>query len=114
VPVPFGVVTLTAPLAPVPTIAVIPVAESTTKEEAATPPNLTEVVPVKFVPEIVTDVPFAPEVGVNDDTVGTRLDPITFLRIETLSVEPLAEAMSGLPSASISPTATNIGYSAEA
>src|SRR2546423_12414100 len=50
VAVPLFVVMLTSPLAPAPTIAVMPVAESTVNNAAFTPPNLTAVAPGKFVP----------------------------------------------------------------
>ena len=72
--VPPGVVTLTLPDAPVPTTAVILVAELTVKEEAATPPILTAVAPIKFVPLIVIDVPALPLVGVNEVIVGGGVD----------------------------------------
>jgi hypothetical protein len=65
VPVPAAVVTEIGPVtAPVGTVAVISVAETTWCVEAPTPPNLTEVAPLKLVPVIVTDVPTGPEVGV--------------------------------------------------
>ena len=51
---PFDVVTLTLPVAPVPTTAVMLVALTTVNEEAVVPPKLTAVAPVKFVPVIVT------------------------------------------------------------
>ena len=51
---PFDVVTLTLPVAPAPTTAVILVALTTVNEVAAVPPKLTAVAPVKFVPVIVT------------------------------------------------------------
>ena len=51
---PFDVVTLTLPVAPVPTTAVMLVALTTVNEVAAVPPKLTAVAPVKFVPVIVT------------------------------------------------------------
>jgi hypothetical protein len=70
VPVPIGVVTVILPVtAPAGTTAVILVDELTTKV-AETPPNLTEVVPVKFVPLIVTEVPTGPDIGENDEIVG--------------------------------------------
>ena len=70
VPVPLGVVTVILPVtAPAGTTAVILVDEFTTKV-AETPPNLTEVVPVKFVPLIVTEVPTGPDIGENDEIVG--------------------------------------------
>jgi len=74
--VPPGVVTLTLPDAPVPTTAVILVAELTVNDEAATPPKLIEVAPVKFVPVIVIDALAAPLVGVNDVIVGGRIGRI--------------------------------------
>ena len=74
---PPGVVTLTFPDTPDPTTAVILVAELTVNEVAATPPKLTAVAPVKFVPVIVIDVPVPPLVGVNAVTVGggTNVNP---------------------------------------
>jgi len=54
--IPPGVVTATAPAAPAPTTAVMLVALTTVNEAAATPPNVTEVAPVKFVPVMVTVV----------------------------------------------------------
>src|SRR4030095_2127192 len=68
--VPAGVVTLTLPVTPVPTTAVILVAELTVNEEAATPPKFTAVVPAKLFPVIVIDVPVPPLDGVNDVIVG--------------------------------------------
>ena len=67
---PFAVVTLTLPVAPAPTTAVILVALTTVNEVAAVPPKLTAVVPVKFVPVIVTVCPVPAEVGLNDAIVG--------------------------------------------
>ena len=66
---PPGVVTLTLPDAPVPTTAVI-VVELAVKEDAATPPKFTAVVPVKLFPVIVIDVPVPPLDGVNEVIVG--------------------------------------------
>ena len=51
---PFDVVTLILPVAPVPTTAVMLVALTTVNDVAAVPPKLTAVAPVKFVPVIVT------------------------------------------------------------
>jgi hypothetical protein len=63
VPVPAGVVTLSGPVvAPAGTVALIAVAEVTVKL-ALVPLNRTVVVPVKFVPLIVTVAPTAPLVG---------------------------------------------------
>jgi len=67
--VPSGVVTVTFPVAPSPTMAVIWVSESTVKLAASVPPNLTSV-PVKLVPVMVTSVPVPPDVGLNDVMVG--------------------------------------------
>ena len=72
--VPPRVVTLTLRDVPAPTTAVILVAELTANEEAATPPKLTAVVPVKLVPLIVTDVPAPPLDGVNDVIVGIGIN----------------------------------------
>src|SRR4029453_2025156 len=77
--VPPGVVTLILPVvAPVGTVAVICVAESTWNVVAVVVLNFTElvvkvaplIVPLKFVPVIVTDVPTGPKVGVNELIVG--------------------------------------------
>jgi hypothetical protein len=79
VAVPPGVVTEILPVvAPVGTVAVICVAESTWNVVAAVVLNFTELVvkfvpltvPLKFVPVIVTDVPTGPEAGVNVEIVG--------------------------------------------
>jgi hypothetical protein len=75
--VPPGVVTLTLPVDPEPTTAVIWVAEFTIKEEAAVPPKLTAVAPVKFVPVSVTVDPLPAVVGVNDPIAGAGLFPAT-------------------------------------
>ncbi len=66
VAVPSGVVTLTEPVAPVSTTAFIVVALTTVKDFAATPPKLTAVAPVKFVPVMVTVRPFPELTGVNE------------------------------------------------
>ena len=67
---PFDVVTLTLPVAPAPTTAVILVALTTVNEVAAVPPKLTAVAPVKLVPDIVTVCPVPAEVGLNEVIVG--------------------------------------------
>lgn len=88
VPVPLAFVTVIGPLvAPTGTTAVSLVDETTLKLVAATPPNLTEVVPVKFVPSIVTVVPLGPLVGENDVIVG---DPagVTVKLPELVAVPP--------------------------
>ena len=61
--VPVALVTEITPDVPVPTVAVIVVGETTVNEVAAVPPKVTEVVPVKFVPAIVTTVPAGPLAG---------------------------------------------------
>ena len=70
--VPFVVVTVTSTV-PVPDgeSAVIVVSLTKVKLEAAVPPNVTAVAPVKPVPVIVTRLPPAvgPEVGLTPDTV---------------------------------------------
>ena len=71
--VPPGVVTLILPDAPLPTMAVMLVAELTVNEVAAIPPKLTEVVPVKLVPVIVIDSPTAPLAGVKKVIVGAGI-----------------------------------------
>jgi len=70
VAVPPAVVTSIGPsVAPLGTVAVIDVADSTVKD-ALVPLNVTDDAPVKFVPVIVTPVPTGPLVGVNDEMVG--------------------------------------------
>jgi len=65
-------VTSTVPV-PAGDVAVIDVAELTTKLAALVAPNFTAVAPVRLVPVIVTEVPPAvgPEVGAIDVTVGS-------------------------------------------
>ena len=75
VAVPLGVVTLMVPVLPLPTTAVIIVAELTVKLAAVVPPKLTAVAPVRFVPFIVTTVPLAPDVGVNVPMIGAAPVP---------------------------------------
>ena len=72
VAVPPGVVTWIGPLplAPLGTMAVIWVLETTVKLVAAVPLKVTEVAPVKLVPLMVTWVPTGPLVGVNEVIVG--------------------------------------------
>ena len=70
VPTPPGVVTLTLPVAPAPTTAEILVAELTLNVVAATPPKLTTLAPVKFVPVIVIVAPVPALIGVKDVIVG--------------------------------------------
>lgn len=73
VPVPPGVVTETLPVAPpAATTALICVGEIIIKLAAAVPPKLTAVVPMKFVPVIVTVAAPAALVGVKLVMVGVR------------------------------------------
>lgn len=83
VAVPPGVVTETFPDAPAPTTAVILVADTTINEVAAVPPKLTAVVPMKFVPVMVTVVPLGPVVGVKLVIVGGRAT----VKLELLVIE---------------------------
>jgi hypothetical protein len=71
----LGVVTRIRPVvAPDGTVAVIRVELVTTNPGAFTLLKVTEVVPVKFVPLIVTDVPTGPDVGENELIVGAVPD----------------------------------------
>jgi len=67
---PLAVVTLTFPVAPVPTMAVIFVGLTIVNEVAATPPKLTDVVPEKLLPMIEIVVFLPAEAGVNEVIVG--------------------------------------------
>ena len=71
VPVPVGATTVIGPVVvPAATVAVIWVAELTTKLAAAVPLKLTDVLPVKLVPAIITTVPARPPEGVKLLIVG--------------------------------------------
>lgn len=74
---PPGVVTLTLPLAPVPTTARICVSESRVKLAAEVVPKFTDSAPVRFAPVIITIVPELPMVGENAVMRGAfrRLKP---------------------------------------
>jgi len=78
-PLPPVPVTVTAPVEPLPTTAVIWVVETTVKELAAVPPNVTEVMAVKFVPVIVTVCPLVAELGLIAETVGAAAEAINVL-----------------------------------
>src|SRR5258707_14619944 len=67
-PLPLGVLTVMAPLDPLPTAAVITLSLTTVKEAAAVAPKLTAVAPVKPGPFMVIGLPLAPPVGVNPYT----------------------------------------------
>ena len=71
-------------------------------EDAATPPKLTAVAPVKFNPDIITDCPAEVEVGLKAVITGC---PTWFLKTDTVLSLPLSSAISGFPSPSKSPTA---------
>ena len=70
VAIPPGVVTVSVPLAPLPTVMLIVAAVVTVKEAAAVPPTTTAVAPVKLAPVMVTTVPAVPLVGVNEVIIG--------------------------------------------
>lgn len=70
VAVPPFATTVTLPVVPAPTVAVICVGESTVYELTAVLPILTDVTPLKFVPRTVTTVPAPPVVGENALMLG--------------------------------------------
>ena len=70
VPVPPGLVTATEPEVPAATVAVMVVALSTVKAEAAVPPKVTPVMSMKFVPVMVTTPNPPALVGVKEEMVG--------------------------------------------
>ena len=95
--VPPGVVTLTLPLVPLATTAVMLVALTKEKDVAAVPPKPTTVTPVKLVPVMVTVAPVAAEVGVKEVMVGVGIyvNPVRLavppgVVTDTLPVVPLA------------------------
>ena len=67
---PLGVVRLTAPVAPVPTTAMMEVEETTVKDVTGVPPSVIIEVLSKFVPVILMSVPAAAVVGVKEVMVG--------------------------------------------
>jgi hypothetical protein len=91
--VPPDVVTLSGPVvAPAGTVAWIAVAEVTVKV-AAVPLNATDVVPVKFVPPIVTVAPTAPLVGLKLVIVGELATTVNALAL--VAVPPDVVTLSG-------------------
>ena len=84
VAVPPGAVTLTLPLVPLATTAVMEVALTTLNEVAAVPPKLTAVAPVKLVPVIFTVSPLVADVGVNELMTGARIN----VNPESVAVPP--------------------------
>ena len=93
VAVPAGVVTLTLPLVPDATTAVIWVKEFTVKELAAVPPKLTAVAPVKLVPVITTETPVPELVGVKEEMAGGDTTKTQAAPVLELSVFPPASAV---------------------
>src|SRR2546423_11829123 len=92
--VPFGVTTVTStvvPAVPAGAVTVICVALLTVTPVAATVPNLTEVAPVKLVPERTTELPPAagPVVGLRPDTDGAVGGVLEQLTVPASSVDPL-------------------------
>jgi len=85
---PLGVVTPTTPLEPLPTIAVIWVAEFTVKLCAAVPPKLTAVAPIKLVPVITTEVPLPQEVGEKELIIGTEEDAEPNVKLDEELADP--------------------------
>ena len=71
----------TIPL-PLPTTAVIVVSFRTVMEVAGTPPKLTEVAPEILAPVIVSIVPAHPIMGVKEEIVGGKLQPVGTLAIK--------------------------------
>ena len=71
--VPPGVVKLTAPDEPAPTMAIIEVEETTVNDVTDVPPNVIADVPLKLVPVIVMSVPAAAVVGANAVIVGAGM-----------------------------------------
>ena len=67
---PPGVVTDTIPEAPAPTTAFIPPGLTTVKDVAGTPPKLTAVAPLRFVPVIEMVLPVPPNTGEKEAIVG--------------------------------------------
>jgi hypothetical protein len=88
--VPPPVVILIAPEDPEPTTPVMVVPESTVNEEAAVPPKLTPVTPVKLVPVMVTTVPGFPDTGENEVIVGPALINVND---ENVAVPPPVETL---------------------
>ena len=103
-------VTLTSPVAPFATIAVIPVAESIVNEDAATPPKSTAATLVKLDPLIVTLVPAIPDVGANELIDGDGPVLIAFFKIEIVKTSEFPDVISGFSSWSRSATAMEKGF----
>ena len=74
---PIGVVTEIVPVVPPPTVAVICVAEFTTKLLTAVPPMLTAVAPVRLVPVMTTVLPMQAVAGENVLIIGSAEATVT-------------------------------------
>ncbi len=90
VAVPPGVVTLTLPVAPFATTAVMLVALPTLNDEAAVSPKLMAVAPVKLVPVMVTVSPPTADVGVKEAMAGAGGETVTFFTVGEAAVQPFA------------------------
>lgn len=89
-PAGFATEILTAPRgAPAGTVAWIWVVEFTMKL-AATALNVTDVVPTKLAPVMVTVVPTGPLAGVNDEIVGAKADGVVTVKLGISSAEVVA------------------------
>jgi hypothetical protein len=93
---PPGVVTITLPVEPVPTVTVMLMAEFAVIV-AGVPPRVTEVAPVKFLPVITTEAPSAADFGANVVMTGAAINvnPVNVptpwgVVTETLPVAPVA------------------------
>ena len=95
-------VTLILPVvAPFGTVALIEVADRM-KNDAATPLNLTELAPLRYVPLSVTEAPVGPLAGVKLEIVGGSDGVTTYeLRLETVAVGSVT-----LPSPVVAPAGT--------
>jgi hypothetical protein len=71
--VPPGVVRLTAPVEPVPTIAIMEVDERTVNDDTGVPPSITSNVLLKLVPVILINAPAAAVVGAKEIIVGAGI-----------------------------------------
>ena len=84
---PARLATVTLPVIPAPTTAVIWVpSELTVKLEATVPPNLTLVRSEKLMPVIVTEVPCPPVLGVKSVIVGTNAEVLLEMYIWPLFI----------------------------
>src|SRR5207245_329688 len=87
VAVPAGVVTDIGPLVAVlGTVALIELRDVIVKDDASTPPNFTEVVPIKPLPLIYTCVPDVPEIGVNDVIFGKTVKLVALVPVPAVVV----------------------------